>query len=294
MDLSRCLAALGCQHLSFDEIVVATRLDDPGSAAAARASPTPCTVLELDAPGVLAAMVAGTRATSSEIVCFTDDDAVAPPDWLERLDAALAGAALVGGVGGRDVIVVDGSPLDAPRTNDVGRVSWFGRHVGHHHLGAGSARDVAFLKGVNAAYRRRALGLPRGLRGAGAQAHFEVAVGRYAREQGYRLVYDPAICVEHHPAARQGGEQRGAPSPRAVSDAAYNLVVSIGGRTGLRRVAYAAVVGDRGAPGLVRALLAAVRGDRETARRLVPSVRGTLAGGWALLRRRGVRYETFA
>jgi len=293
-ELERCLQALGAQRLAFHEIVVATRTDDPVSASVAKAHPTHCIVLELDDKGVLAAMAAGARATMADVVCFTDDDAVAPPDWLEHLDAVLSSGALVGGAGGRDVIVIDGVlALEEPRTTDVGRVEWYGRHVGGHHAGRGPARDVAFLKGVNAAYRRRALGLPRGLRGAGAEAHFEIAVGRYARSQGFRLVYDPAIVVEHHPARRQGGDQRSAPSAVAVSDAAYNLVVAMGGATGLFRVAYATLVGDRGAPGLARALFALLRGDRDTTRRLAPSVRGSLAGGWALLRGRGVTYETF-
>lgn len=249
-------------------------------------------MLALDEHGVLAAMAAGARATGCDVVCFTDDDAVPPPDWLERLAAVLEGSELVGGAGGRDVIVADGEP-DGPLTPDVGRVAWYGRHVGGHHLGEGPPRDVAFLKGVNAAYRRGALAIPRGLRGTGAQAHLEVAIGRHVRSLGYRLVYDPAITVAHHPAARHGDDQRGGPSRQAVFDASYNLVVAIGGVTGLARVAYATLVGDRGAPGLGRWAVAVLRSDRETARRLVPSVRGSLAGGLALARGRGVTYETF-
>ncbi len=293
-ELERCLDALGRQDRAFDEIVVVTRADDPASARAAGSSGTMCTVLALDAPGVLAAMAAGARASSADVICFTDDDAVPPPDWLERLASVLDGAALVGGAGGRDEIVVDGGDvLEEPRTEDVGRVAWFGRHVGGHHLGEGPPRDVAFLKGVNSAYRRHALGIPHGLRGSGAQAHLEVAIGRHVRSLGYRLVYDPAITVAHHPAARHGDDQRGGPSRQAVFDASYNLVVAIGGVTGLARVAYATLVGDRGAPGLGRWAVAVLRSDRETARRLVPSVRGSLAGGLALARGRGVTYETF-
>jgi GT2 family glycosyltransferase len=292
VELARCLDALARQRRAFDEIVVVTRADDPGTAEVARSSATRCTVLSLDEPGVLAAMAAGTRAMSTDVICFTDDDAVPPPDWLERLAATLERSELVGGAGGRDEVFVDGTP-EGPRTEDVGRVAWFGRHVGGHHLGAGPPRDVAFLKGVNSAYRRRALAIPNGLRGMGAQAHLEVAIGRHARSLGYRLVYDPAITVAHHPAARQGDDQRAGPSTEAVFDAAYNLVVAIGGVTGLARVTYATLLGDRGAPGLGRAAVALLRGDRETARRLVPSVRGSLAGGWALVRGRGVTYETF-
>jgi GT2 family glycosyltransferase len=294
VELARCLDALGRQQRAFDEILVVTRVDDPTAAVVAASSPTPCTVLALDAKGAVAAMAAGARASTAEVICFTDDDAVAPPDWLERLESALGRSELVGGAGGRDEIVLDtGAASEGPRTHDVGRVTWYGRHVGGHHLGQGPPRDVSFLKGVNSAYRRRALGIPEGLRGTGAQAHLEVAVGRYARSHGYRLVYDPAITVEHHPAPRHGDDQRTGPSHEAVRDAAYNLVVAIGGVTGLVRVLYATLVGDRGAPGLGRAVAAALRGDHETTRRLAPSVAGSLAGGWALLRGRGLTYETF-
>ncbi len=291
--LRACLDALARQRRAPDEVVVVTRVDDPAAAAAAREAPIGCRVLELDATGVLAAMAAGAHATTSEVVCFTDDDAVPPPTWLEGIAHALAAGPRVGAVGGRDVLVDDGVPRAEPLTADVGRVAWFGRHVGNHHRGSGAARDVEFLKGVNSAYRRAALGLPTGLRGEGAQAHFEVAAGRFARARGYRLVYDPALVVEHRPAPRQGEDQRTAPSAAAVADAAYNLVVAIGGLRGLARVAYATVVGDRGAPGVVRALVALARGDAATARRLVPAVRGTIAGGWALARGRELTYDTF-
>jgi glycosyltransferase involved in cell wall biosynthesis len=292
-DLARCLAALGAQRRHFDEVVVVSRADDPGSAVAAAAALPGCTVLELDEPGALAAIVAGVRHTSADVVCFTDDDAIPPDDWLERLDAAYGGAALVGGVGGRDLVGGAAAPPAGPPSPEVGRLTWYGRHLGGHHLGVGGPRDVAFLKGVNSSYRRHALGLPLGLRGSGAQAHFEVAIGRFVRARGYRLVYDPALTVEHLPAPRHSEDDRDAPTPRAVADASYNLVVAIGGARGLWRVAYATLLGDRGAPGLVRALIALLAGDRETLRRVVPSMRGSVEGGWALLRGRRLAYATF-
>jgi Glycosyl transferase family 2 len=305
--LARCLAALATQDRAPNEVVVAASGDDAATAQVVTAAAVPCRLVTVAAPGVLAAMSAGVRATDADVVCFTDDDAEPAADWVARLAAALAADARVGGAGGRDVVAhADGSVEDTPRTHDVGRVTWYGRHVGGHHLGVGPPRDVSFLKGVNAAYRRAALGLPLGLRGDGAEAHFEVAVGRFARAAGYRLVYDPATTVAHHPAPRHGEDQRAGtidagtdgrvpgPSPRAVADAAYNLVVAIGGSRGLARVGYAVVLGDRGAPGLGRAAVALATGDRATARRLAPSLRGTLAGAWAILTRRGLRYETFA
>jgi hypothetical protein len=238
-------------------------------------------------------MLAGARATTSDVVAFTDDDAEAPADWLAQIAAAFDASPLLGALGGRDVLEDPaGTPREAVLTDDVGRLTWFGRHVGNHHRGTGPPRDVAFLKGVNSAYRREALALPTGLRGSGAQAHFEVAVGRYAAARGWHLRYDPALTVRHRPAPRQGIDQRDAPAREAVADAAYNLVVAIGGVRGLLRVAYATALGDRGAPGIGRWVLAAVGGDREVLVRLAPSLRGTLAGGLAIVTGRGVTYET--
>lgn len=290
-DLAECLAALGRQERPPDELVVVTRTGDPALAVARAAGVT--ALLELDEPGVLVAMVAGTRATSSEVVCFTDDDAVAPPSWTAKLADGFTSSDRIGGVGGRDVVTHQDGSVEPSRPGRVGVVSWYGRHIGNHHVGTGGPRDVAFLKGVNAAYRREALGLPLGLRGDGAQAHFELAVGRYARAHGWRLRYDPSIVVEHHPAERHGGDLRGGPSARAVADASFNLVVGVGGARGLARVGYATLLGDRGAPGLLRAVAAGLVGDSETVRRLVPSVQGTLAGGAAIVRGDPVRYETF-
>jgi hypothetical protein len=50
-------------------------------------------------------------------------------------------------------------------TRDVGRVGRWGKLVGNHHLGTGSARSVMVLKAVNMAFRREALAVPEQLRG---------------------------------------------------------------------------------------------------------------------------------
>jgi hypothetical protein len=291
--LAACLAALAGQDRAPDEVLVVARTGDEDAARVVATAPLHCTLVELDEPGVLAAMAAGARASTSEIICFTDDDATAPAGWLSGLLLLLEVAPTVGAAGGRDELFDGHVPRVEPLTNNVGRLTWFGRHVGNHHLGAGPRREVAFLKGVNAGYRRGALGLPRGLRGSGAQAHFEIAIGRHVRSLGLALLYDPALTVQHRPAARLGEDTRADPSSVAVSDASYNRVVAIGGVRGLVRCVYAVAVGDRGSPGVLRALVALVRHDAVTAHKFAPAARGTVAGAWALLRGRGVTYETF-
>lgn len=126
----------------------------------------------VDEPGVVAAIAAGVTGARSEIVAFLDDDAVRRADRLERLLRHFRDPR-VGGVGGRDVWRNE-EPRGQP-TEDVGRITPWGKRIGNHYLGTGRAREVMVLQGATMAFRRQALALPGSLRGSGAQAHFEVA-----------------------------------------------------------------------------------------------------------------------
>jgi glycosyltransferase involved in cell wall biosynthesis len=192
----------------------------------------------------------------------------------------------VGGVGGRD-IVQDEKHSKLPLTTDVGRIGRWGKMRGNHHLGTGPARDVMVLKGANMAFRREAIALPEGLRGSGAQVHFEVAMCLWARARNWRLVYDPSALVDHYIGPRFGADRRDRPEPGAVRDAAYNYVAALLGEHPelfWSRAAYGLLVGDRGAPGLARALAAVLQMDLDVARRLVPSLSGQGEALWRAAR----------
>lgn len=272
--LRQCLAGLAGQQHPLDQVVVVHRRDDAATAAVAAQAPG-VTACPVDLPGVLAALHAGSRLATGDVLAFTDDDAVPYPDWSARLLRHFADPT-VGGVGGRDVV----QPLrDEPLVPSVtvGAVSAWGRHRGEHDRGEGPPADVDVLKGVNMAFRREALALPAALRGAGAQVHYEIAASLWAREQGWRLVYDPAVRVDHHLGPRYDNDQRGRPDATATHDEAYNLVVALlGTRPGLtaRRAAYGLLVGDRASPGLVRAAAAVLQRQDDVPRKLVPSLRG--------------------
>ena len=110
--------------------------------------------------GTVAALCAGLSHVSGNVVAVTDDDAVPRYDWLERLTAAFDEES-VGAVGGRDVVHHGGEIADG-RAAVVGRMTWYGRLIGNHHLGTGVAREVDFLKGCNYAFRKRAVQDPDG------------------------------------------------------------------------------------------------------------------------------------
>jgi GT2 family glycosyltransferase len=282
-DLARALAAVAQQKQAFHSIVVVARSEDSSTIEVARDAGA--IIVTVDEPGVLAAMAEGVRHSRADIVAFSDDDAEVNPRHVSELIRHFESSDDIAGVGGRDVLIDNGRERPTTLTTDVGRLTWWGRVIGNHHRGTGPLRDVIALKGVNAAYRRELLALPQDLRGTGAQAHFEIAVGTRLRAHGYRLVYDAALQVRHHPAPRQGDDQRSRPHQRAVFDSAFNLERSIPQSHSTRRAIYVVLVGDANTPGLLRALLALLRGERGIVSRLVPSWGGTVAA-WRLRRKK--------
>ncbi|MFD2328438.1 glycosyltransferase family 2 protein [Cohnella sp. GCM10020058] len=235
--------------------------------------------------GMLAAMKAGAAEATGDVIAFTDDDAVPRPKWIERMIAAYKDER-VGGVGGRDI--QRGQEQATPDTV-VGIVTWYGKLHGNHHIGAGSPRKVDVLKGVNMSFRRHLLLFPDRLQGKGAQVHIEVHICLYVRKQGYYLIYDPNIEVDHFPAVRFDSDQRGKVVPEAVRNAAHNLHTGIlrqgGGpiRTPAR-IVYAMLVGDRKAPGVLRTGYGLVRGEREVLKSFWPAQAGLWQGLLQLFR----------
>lgn len=288
--LKRCLLALATQRHQPASVIVVVRVDDEESkgtlAQVSGLMPVPVLVVEVTEPGVIAAMSAGVSRSSAPLVAFTDDDARPRAEWLARIVEHFRDPT-VGGVGGRDVVVGDTSPL----TETVGRFGRSGKLVGNHHLGVGGARFVDVLKGVNMAFRAEALALPAPgvLRGSGAQVDFELLTCSWARQQGWRLVYDSEVIVDHEGAPRHGADQRVRPGRRAIFDAAYNSVIAtavLDRRTPFRRVLFPIAVGTRDRPGIIRAAVAAVRGEREVLWRAPPALWGRLVATSRLAARR--------
>ncbi len=231
-DLLRCLEALSRQTRPVDQLVVTIRNDDTETW---KALPTlapfnlPLQTVEVSASGVIAAMNAGLVAVKGDILAITDDDSAPHPDWLERIEQHFLADAQVGGVGGKD-FVYHGDTLEEGAATVVGKLSWFGRAIGNHHIGTGAAREVDILKGVNMSFRWAAikdLTFDQRMRGTGAQVHYEVAFCLSLRKRGWKLIYDPNIAVNHYPAQRFDEDQRKAFNAIAVANAAHNETISL-------------------------------------------------------------------
>ena len=166
----------------------------------------------------------------------------------------------------------------------------------HHWAAAGPPRQVAIVKGVNIAFRAEALravgGFDTRLAGTGAQVHWELGVCLAIRRAGWKVVFDPAVGVDHFPAARFDEDQRAAFNGVAQRNMVYNETLLLTEHLrGVRRLAFlcwALAVGTRSSPGLLQwARLRLRLGDRHAGRRWRATMAGRVAGAGAALTGRG-------
>lgn len=226
-DLRRCLAALRRQERPADEVIVVRRDgDDETQRVLAEMAPQLPQLRQVlvRVPGVVAAMNAGLEVARGDVVALTDDDSAPHPDWLPRIEAHFLAEPRLGAVGGRDWVYLQGRLLEGSRPV-VGKMQWFGRVIGNHHLGTGPAREVDVLKGVNMSVRREAaapFGFETRLWGQGAQVHWELALCLALKQAGWKMIYDPAIAVDHFPSVRLDLDQRGQFNFQAHVDKVHN------------------------------------------------------------------------
>lgn len=273
-DLERCLDALKRQRRRPDQIIVVTRSDDDETRALFgryNIKALPIELVEAQTSGQVAALNAGLEAAVGEVIAIIDDDTAPWLDWLERIERHFLRAPHLGGLGGRDMIRVEGFPGEG-ETELVGHVQWFGRWIGQAHRGSGPPRQVDLLKGCNMSYRReaiRSLRFDGRLRGSGAQWFNDAAFSLAVRRAGWEVVYDPAVRVDHYLGARPTGDARASATPAEVYDVVYNeTLVLLEHFPPFRRavfLGFGVMVGTRRAPGLVQWIRVGLSGRRHSA-----------------------------
>lgn len=291
--LRRCLTALRAQERLPDEVVVVTRAED-GETQALRSgtdfAPLNIRWLVTTLSGTVAAENAAIEASDGDILAFTDDDAAPRADWLRRIERHFLADARLGGLGGRDWMHHGDQPVSGSR-RDVNRVQWFGRIIGYNHLGVGEPREVDVLKGVNMSFRREAVGNIRfdhRLRGNGAQHHLDHSFAMAVKRAGWKLVYDPAIAVDHYLAPRHDEDQRYRFSAFALRNAVHNETLGmldyLPSHRRLVFLGYAVLVGTWAAPGLAQWVRMKLRGVEPAGERVWASLQGR-RDGWNTWRR---------
>ncbi|MFF1796503.1 glycosyltransferase family 2 protein [Kitasatospora sp. NPDC058263] len=202
-DLCAALDSIRAQRRQPDETVVVVD-HCPALTARLAARPGLRLVESPERPGVSGARNTGVTLARGELVAFLDDDAVAEPDWTERLLAGFRDPRVLG-VGGR---------VDS--WWETGRPGWFPPEydwvVGCSYPGAaGSTGTVRNFIGANMSFRRAAVVAAGGFRGDLGRIgtspfgceETELCLRLTARHPGTELRYEPAAVVRQHvPPAR--------------------------------------------------------------------------------------------
>lgn len=291
-ELRRCIAALAAQLRPADEVIVVWRTGDKGAerlVAETAGRGVPIRGLCVDLPGQVAALNAGLEAAKGDIIAFTDDDAAPFPDWVLRIEQHFRADSRLGGLGGRD-------HWDGVRGKGnhavVGRVQWFGRCIGFHHAGRGEPRAVDILKGANMSFRRsaiEAIGFDPRLRGDGAQVANDLKLALQVKKQGWALVYDPNVAVDHYMAPRHDDDKRTYRSAAAQSNASHNQALALLEYLSPWQVPiyliWTFAIGSREVPGVAQAIRLKLRGVDRVGSIYLASLRGILAGIRTWLRR---------
>jgi cellulose synthase/poly-beta-1,6-N-acetylglucosamine synthase-like glycosyltransferase len=287
-DLARCLEALKKQTRLPDEVLVTVRDTDVETwtfLESFNSAPLPLSPIKVTKPGVLEAHHAAYNAVQGDIIAITDDDAAPHPDWLERIEAHFLSDSTIGGVGGRDLVYQNGTELVEGTCNIVGKVQWFGRVIGNHHLGVGEPREVDLLKGVNSSYRRTAITgfrFDEHLEVSGTNTHYELALGLALKRGGWKLIYDPTIVVDHYQGQRIFMAQRREFNSVSLSKTVHNqTLILMEHLLPLQRlifIVWAVLIGTRGAPGLVQSLRFLPREGGSVGHKFLASIRGRWQG----------------
>ncbi|MGD1875006.1 MAG: glycosyltransferase family 2 protein [Mastigocoleus sp.] len=287
-DLARCLEALKQQNRPCDEVLVTVRDNDSQTWKFLKTfDPAPLNMktITVTVGGVIAALNAALEAASGDIITVTDDDGAPHRDWFEKLEKYYLSDQKIGAVGGRDWVYWQGKLLDDGESEIVGKIQWFGRAIGKHHIGVGAAREVDILKGVNMSFRRCAIadiGFDERMWGSGAQVHFEMSLCLTIKRQGWKIIYDPAIAVDHYPAQRFDEDKRDRLNKTALTNAVHNeTLVLLEYLPFLRRLVFilwSILVGTQEALGFVQWLRFVPKEGKLAGQKFLTSVQGRIQG----------------
>ncbi len=231
-DLACCLEALKQQTRPAEEILVIVRDTDSATWSFLKSynfAPLPLHTVKVTIPGQVAALNAGLDEAKGEIIAITDDDAAPHVDWLERIEVHFLADKTVGSVGGRDFLYINNQLVEGAKKT-VGKLQWFGRAIGNHHLGVGESREVDILKGANMSFHKDAIAglrFDERLRGTGAQVHNDLMFSLAVKKRGWKLIYDPKVEIEHYQGQRFDEDKRQQFNAQALSNMVHNETLAI-------------------------------------------------------------------
>ena len=199
--LHRCLEHLGALNDFPNMVYIVTRQDDQESIDVIKRfeSKLPISHVIVKEEGVIHAENAGLKEIKEDIVCFLDDDAYVPKDWISRIKRHFENEEITG-VGGPDLIIRQIKDNYRRNVNTVGKLTWYGNPIGNHHHKVSKIHEVDILKGVNMSFRKKSIAyLDTNLQSAitdGNGSFWELDLCMSLRGKG-KLIFDPSLEVEH-------------------------------------------------------------------------------------------------
>jgi glycosyltransferase involved in cell wall biosynthesis len=232
--IAAAIASLEGQTVPPHEIVLVADYAPELEAEFKRRRPQLKVLANSEQQGLSGARNTGLAAAEGEVVAFLDDDAVAAPDWIERLGAAYADERVLGAGGAVHPNWSQGRPTWFPPEFD-----WV---VGCTHSGMPQRREaVRNLVGANMSFRRRALVEAGGFRHelgrigkipAGCEeTDLCIRIGK--RHPEGEILYDPEAGVDHFVPAERGSFDYFGSRCRGEGRSKAILTALVGGDSGL-------------------------------------------------------------
>lgn len=296
--LRNCLESLRLQTVPPDEILVIWQREDIETKWAAEAFlKKPFARLKIihnPVKGIVPSENLGLRESNGEFVFLIDDDAVAPPGWIENHLRHYRDQN-VGAVGGPyKNHTPDLKPFPIRRKQALARLTWYGKPVGHmyDHPPEWASRgtiDVDHLVGNNFSFRREAVGGFE-VRLRPYWAFFELEACMQIKKNGYRVLFDFANVIKHYPTNTAFAGGRDGDLAIKIFNPAFNLgyVLSKHTRGILRipRFAYWFLIGNISMPGTLGALASTLKyGDPRREFQIWRTTARCLWNGWQQGRR---------
>ena len=286
--LKKCIQSLEQQLRKPDEVIIALQSSDKESIKFVELNKNKFSIkiglAVTDKKGKIFQENSALAKIKNDIVCFIDDDAIARPDWLKKIEKWYKKDKKIGGVGGRDIVHQPDGTIDEKTVKVVGRITWYGRSIGNHHNITNLPQYVDFFKGCNMSYRKKLLKrINNNL--IGYTVPFEEEwIGLNIEKKGYKLIYDPDIIVDHFPAPPRKDYQdirewnRNTAFIRGYNQV-YTLLTFLSYPRKIVFLLYTFLIGDKQNPGPGRLILSIFKKDFAKIKGFFsPSCRGKIQG----------------